>query len=141
MRLCLLLLPVALLAQVETSTSIRGLVTDPTGAAVPGASVSVRNTETNEERTSSTDATGYYAFPSLIPGTYNVAVQHPGFRRGVVTNRVAEASQSAQVDFKLQLGETSDSVTVSGEGAELLTTTSAEVSGVLSNQMVENIPL
>jgi hypothetical protein len=139
--LCALVLPAALIAQVETSTSIRGLVTDPTGAAVPGASVVVRNTETNEERIAGTDATGFYAFPSLIPGTYDVTVSHPGFKRGVVAKRVAEASQSAQVDFALQIGETSDSVTVSGEGAELITTTSAEVAGVITSQMADTIPL
>src|SRR5271157_3095002 len=107
------LLPAAVMAQVETSTSIRGLVKDSSGALVPGASVTIRNTGTNEERTATTDSSGFYAFPSLLPGTYNVAVTHSGFRRAEVTGRVAEVTESAQVDFVLQLGEASQSVTVS----------------------------
>ena len=51
-------------AQVETSTSIRGLVTDASGAAVPGATVTIRNTATNETRTANTNDSGFYAFPS-----------------------------------------------------------------------------
>jgi hypothetical protein len=136
-----LLLPAVLLAQVETSTSIRGLVKDATGAAVPGAKVVVRNTGTNEERTTSTDVTGFYAFPSLVPGTYNVRISHPGFKVAVVTNRVAEVSESAQVDVVLQVGATSDSVTVSAAGEELLITSSAEMGGTISTEFVENIPL
>src|SRR5271157_3208861 len=88
------LLPAALLAQVETATSIRGLVKDFSGALVPGANVTIRNTGTNEERTTTTtDTSGFYAFPSLLPGTYNVVVTHPGFRRAEVAGRVAEVTE------------------------------------------------
>lgn len=136
-----LLLPAAVMAQVETSTSIRGLVKDPTGAAAPGAKVVARNTGANEERATTSDMTGFYAFPSLVPGTYDIRVSHPGFKNAVVTNRVAEVTQSAQVDVVLQVGEVSESVTVSAAGEELLITSSAEVAGAVSAEFVENIPL
>ena len=135
------LLPAAMLAQVETSTSIRGLVRDSTGAVVPGAKVTVQNTDTNEERTTATDASGFYAFPSLVPGTYNVVVTHSGFKRAEVASRVAEVTESAQVDFVLQVGEANQSVTVSAAGAEMLTTTSTEIGSTINANLVDNIPL
>jgi hypothetical protein len=143
MRIAFLLavLCAGLSAQVETSTSIRGIVTDASGAAVPGAKVFIKNVGTNEERSSSTDGSGFYAFPSVIPGTYNVSVEHPGFKRAEVTNRVAQVSQSAQVDVSLQVGDTAESVTVSAEGAELISTTTAEVAGTIGTKLVDNIPL
>jgi hypothetical protein len=93
-----------LLGQVETSTSIRGLVTDPSGASVPGANVTIRNTATNETRTATTNDSGFYAFPSVIPGTYDVTVTVSGFKKAEVTDRVAQVSESAQVDVTLEVG-------------------------------------
>ena len=122
-----LLFSAAAWAQVETSTSIRGLITDATGAAVPGAKVTIRNVNTGEERTGPSDESGSYSFPSLVPGTYDISVSHAGFKRGDVKNRVAQVSQSAQVDVVLQVGETTESVTVSAEGAELISTSTAEI--------------
>ena len=136
-----ILLSAVMLAQIETSTSIRGLVKDASGAVVPGARVSIHNAGTNEERTTSTDGSGFYAFPSLLPGRYNVVVIHPGFKRAEVTNRLAEVTESAQVDFVLQLGESSQSVTVSAAGAELITTSSTEIGSTIGADLVENIPL
>jgi len=130
-----------LLAQVETSTSIRGIVTDPSGAAIPGASVSIRNVGTNETRTVSTNDTGFYAFPSVVPGTYDVSVTHPGFKKAEVQNRVAQVTQSAQVDVRLEVGEASEAVTVSAAGAELLSTSTAEISGTIDSRLVNQIPL
>lgn len=128
-------------AQVETLTSIRGLVSDPSGASVVGASVTIRNTATNEERTATTNESGFYAFPSVVPGTYDLRVSAPGFKRAEVQGRVAQVSQSAQVDVMLQVGETSESVTVSAAGAELLSTTTAEIGGTIESRLVNNIPL
>ena len=84
-----------LTAQVETSTSIRGLITDSTGAAVPGAHVTIHNADTNEERSTTSDSSGSYSFPSVVPGRYDISVSHPGFKRGEVKNRVAQVSQTA----------------------------------------------
>jgi hypothetical protein len=136
-----LLLGATLIAQVETSTAIRGLVTDPAGAAIPGAKITIRNTATGEERSAMADNSGAYSFPSVVPGTYDVIVTHPGFKRGEVKNRVAQVSQTAQVDVSLQIGETSESVTVSAEGAELLSTSSAEVAGTIAERLVQELPL
>ena len=130
-----------LTAQVETSTSIRGLITDSTGAAVPGAHVTIHNADTNEERSTTSDSSGSYSFPSVVPGRYDISVSHPGFKRGEVKNRVAQVSQTAQVDVVLQIGEVSESVTVSAAGAEMIDTSTAEVAGTIVNKLVQDLPL
>jgi hypothetical protein len=130
-----------LMAQVETSTAIRGLVTDPSGASVPGATVTIHNVATGEKRTAITDSSGAYSFPSVVPGTYDIVVTSPGFKRGEVKNRVAQVTQPAQVDITLQVGEVTESVTVSAVGAELLSTTSAEVAGTIVDKLVQELPL
>ena len=126
--------------QVETSTSVRGLVTDPSGASIVGAKVTIKNEGTNEERVTTTNDTGFYAFPSVLPGTYDVTVIHPGFKRAQITGRVAEASQSAQVDVVLEVGQNTESVTVSAAGAELISTTTAEIGGIVPPQLLEEMP-
>ena len=88
------------------------MVTDASGAAVPGATVTIRNTATNESRTATTNDSGFYAFPSIIPGTYDVTITHAGFKKAEVTGRVAQVSESAQVDVTLEVGQTNESVTV-----------------------------
>lgn len=128
-------------AQVETSTSVRGIVTDPSGAAVAGATVTIKNVGTNEERTSTTNSSGFYAFPSLVPGTYDISVTQSGFKRAEIKNRIAQVTQSAQVDVVLQVGQASEAVTVSAEGAELLSTTTAEIGGTINIRLIENTPL
>jgi len=138
---CLALLATVVWAQVETSSSIRGLIVDPTGAAVPSAKVTIRNTATGEERSTTSDNSGSYSFPSVVPGTYDISVQAAGFKRSEVKNRVAQVTQPAQVDFNLQVGDAAESVTVSAEGAELINTASAEISGTIVNTLVQNLPL
>src|SRR5205823_1349235 len=93
-RLSTSLLLIAFLAytlcgQVNTSTAIRGLITDSSGAAVASAQVTIRNAATGEEHSTLSDSTGFYSVPSLVPGTYSVSVRHPGFKRAEVTDRVA----------------------------------------------------
>src|ERR1051325_889213 len=94
-----------LCAQVETSTAIRGLVTDTSGAAIGGAKVTIRNAATGEERSTLSESNGSYSLPSVVPGRYSVNVTHPGFKRAEITDRTAGVAQIAQVDVMLQVGE------------------------------------
>ena len=127
--------------QVETTSRINGTVSDPSGAVVPGATVTVKNEGTGATREATTDAGGSYSFPSLPPGTYAITVSQSGFKKAEVTGRVIQVAQPAQVDLTLQLGTTSETITVSGAGAELISTTSAEVSGTVNSTLVTEIPL
>src|SRR5215510_1194510 len=70
------------LGQVENA-SLTGLVTDPSGAVIAGATVAVKNTATNSSYTQQTDVTGYYFFPSLPIGSYRISVEMPGFKKAI----------------------------------------------------------
>src|SRR6267143_1586991 len=138
---CLLPLAIPIQAQVETSSSINGTVTDSTGAVVVGAAVTVKNQDTGETRKAVTNSTGYYSFPSLPPGTYTTTVSMAGFKTVVVTDRVIQVAQPASVDVTLSVGATAQTVNVSAAGAELISTTSSEISGTINPTLVENLPL
>lgn len=128
-------------AQVETTASIRGLVSDTSGAIISGAQVEVTNVKTGETRTAATDGSGSYSFLSLSPGTYDVMVQKHGFKTEETVNRVIEVGVPAEVDAVLQPGTASETVTVSAAGDELINTTTAEISSNIPDHLVSNIPL
>ena len=116
-------------AQVETTTSITGNVTDQQGAAFAGASVKLSNQNTGAIRATVTNSEGVYSFQSLPGGTYTISVSAKGFKTSTITDRTVETAQPAHVDLQLEIGSTSEQVTVSGAGAELVNTASAEVTG------------
>jgi hypothetical protein len=132
---------VAGFAQVETTNSITGNVIDQQGAAFAGAIVKLSNQKTGALRDTATNSEGVYSFQSLQGGTYTISVSAKGFKTTTVTDRTVETAQPAHLDLKLEIGATSDQITVSGAGAELVNTASAEVTGSVTRELVENIPL
>ena len=92
-----------LLAQFGAGT-ILGTVTDPTGAVVPNASVTARNTATNETRTFTTDADGFYRFNALHNGAYTITVTAPSFKAATVSNLVLTVNTQVRADITMQLG-------------------------------------
>jgi hypothetical protein len=137
----LLLLAIPMQAQVETTSSINGTVMDSTGGVVVGAAVTVKNQNTGGTRNAITNSTGYYSFPSLSPGTYSITVSMAGFKTVVVSDRVIQVAQPASVDVKLSVGASAETVNVSAAGAELIDTTTSEISGTISSTLVQNLPL
>ncbi|MFN7925156.1 MAG: carboxypeptidase regulatory-like domain-containing protein [Bryobacteraceae bacterium] len=131
----------AVFAQVETTTSITGTVSDQMGAVFPGATVKLTNQNTGATREASSNAEGVYSFQSLQPGRYTIVVSARGFKTTTINDRVVETAQPAHVDIKLEVGSTSEQVTVSAAGAELINTASAEVTGSVTPELVQNIPL
>lgn len=92
-------------ASAQTLAQISGVVTDPSGAVIPNASVMVTNTATNGVRTVTTNANGLYSFPDLVPGNYNVQATAPGFSTVLKQNNVLQVQQSATVNFTLEVGQ------------------------------------
>ena len=133
--------PTLLSAQVQTTTSLSGIVTDSTGAVVGGASVTVKNQRTVATQGVSTNATGFYSFPSLAPGSYTITVGHAGFQTTEVKDRVLDVAQPASLDVTLQVGKATQTVSVTAAGAELLSTSTAEISADVSATLVTEIPL
>ncbi|MCI0626758.1 MAG: TonB-dependent receptor [Acidobacteria bacterium] len=134
-----LLAPVVLQAQ-EFRGTILGSITDPSGAAVAGAAIEAINIDTNVVVRSTSNEVGNYQVPFLIPGNYTVRVEQSGFKK--IERQGIRVSTNAQVtlDFSLQIGETSDSVTVSAD-APLLNTANADLSHVVENVLVRHLDL
>src|SRR4030095_14627010 len=90
------------------STEILGLVTDPTGAVIPGATVTVKRVATGDVRTVTTNATGNYIVPLLDVGEYEVTCAAPGFKTDVRQGVVLQLQQKARVDFQMVGGAQSE---------------------------------
>jgi hypothetical protein len=120
--------------------SIVGTVTDPSGATVSGAKVTVINIGTGERRDAETDAQGNYQVVDLVPANYRLEVEKSGFKhftREPVTVRVQGA---VRIDVPMQVGATTETVEVSAQ-TPLLQTESGSVSDVVEGQLVQQIPL
>src|SRR5580698_2515279 len=89
-----------------------GLVRDAAGAAIPNAAVTITNTETNVTSRLETDSSGNYFVPSVPPGIYSVACEHPGFKRVTIEPVTVSVTQTVRVDLNLPVGDTSESITV-----------------------------
>jgi hypothetical protein len=106
-----LLLRATSLAQSD-SAQISGFIKDPTGAAVPGASIVIKNEVSNYERTAKTNDTGYYIITALPPGSYTVTVEAGGFKKFQQTKKKLDPSIAATVDAELTLGEVTETIEV-----------------------------
>jgi len=132
-----LLLSSPLLAQ---NAGISGLITDPSGLAVPSARITVQNPGTAATRTVSSNQQGEYSVPALLPGPYNIGIEAKGFQTLHQNGVVVEVDQRARLDFALTVGSNAENITVQGS-APLLNTSDASVSTVIGNRFVENLPL
>lgn len=128
-----------LLSQSDTA-ALSGIVTDPSGAIVVNATVQVVNTDTNVTQTTQTNAAGLYSFPSLLPAHYRVSVKATGFKEAVQSDLVLHVRDTVSLNFKMEVGATSESVTVTAEAAPM-NTEDATVGTVVERQVVANMPL
>ncbi|MDE3199773.1 MAG: carboxypeptidase regulatory-like domain-containing protein, partial [Acidobacteriota bacterium] len=126
--------------QAGASGTVTGTVTDSTGAIVPGAKVTITNTETNVKFTATTSSAGDYNAPNLNPGTYTVSAEAKGFQRSVTSPFTLTVNQRARVDVALKIGAVTQTVDVSAQGVSL-DTDSAALSNLISQKQVENLPL
>jgi hypothetical protein len=125
----------------NTNATIRGQVLDPTGALVPDAHVVIVNKNTGVTVFSGeSDSAGTFVAPQVIPGTYQITVDAPGLRKAIIDNLVATVAQVASVNVEMQIGGTTEVVTVQAKGEELDRSTS-DVSTLISPEDVQNIPL
>ena len=140
LALLVLVLGVALSASAQTSGSISGTVEDEKQAALPNATVTARNVETNISRTTQTNDEGRYSFVNLPVGAYEVTVEAPNFSKYVQTGITLLLNQTAVVDVTMKLGGVSEIVTVT-ENAALLNTTNAEVSTRFDSKRLSELPI
>lgn len=124
----------------QTFGEITGQVTDPTGAIVPKAAVTVTNTAINATRNTTTNDQGIYDFPDIIPAIYSVKVQVTGFAPQEHTNVTVQVQQSVRVDFALTVGQSTQTVEVNTQ-APALSTEDASVGTVIETRRIEELPL
>jgi hypothetical protein len=123
----------------EFRASISGQTTDSTGAVVAGAELTVTSTERNTTTRTVSNASGRYVMEFLPPGQYTLTVEKPGFKKLVRGGLKLEAADHLSLDLSLQVGDLTQSVTVTGE-APLLETETASRSGTIENRVLENVP-
>src|SRR5712691_7722788 len=124
----------------QVTAAVSGRVEDASGAAVPGAGVTVTNVETGAVRTASSAEAGNYRVLSLPVGRYEVKAELTGFRGARQTGISLAVGEEAVVNLKLEVGAVQDEVTVTGE-APLVNTTTASVSGLVGEREVKDLPL
>ena len=140
---CMLLLHLGLAVQVSAqgnTASLTGIVTDSQGASVPNAAVTVTNKATSTQNVATTDASGYYNFASLPVGAYTLQVELQGFKRAVQENVNLEVGQKARIDFSLEVGAVTETVSVV-TAPPTLSTQEASPGGVVENRMISDLPL
>jgi hypothetical protein len=134
------LLCALLLAQTPTATLV-GTVYDSSGAVVPHASLAVKNTDTNEVRKTLSSERGEFTIPNLAPGSYDVTTVKEGFRPRRETGIVLELDQVARVDFRLEVGASSQAVEVTAASAPLINTENATKGEVMTAAEITQMPL
>jgi Carboxypeptidase regulatory-like domain len=125
--------------QGETTSAIVGQVTDATNAAIPGATVTIKNRETALQRTAKTDDEGRFNFPQLKPGTYSVKVEAEGFDPRQNDNVLSGLGQKQTVNFTLKVAQSNQTVEVSG-AAPLINPENPNTSTNLNAPALENLP-
>jgi hypothetical protein len=123
----------------QFTSSVQGTITDPSGAVVPGAAVTLTNTETNIIYRTTSNQAGVYRFLSLPLGNYTVTVEQKGFKESRVTTRVTP-DEAAGVDVKLEILPAGASVTVSSSEAADLNPDETRMVDTLSTMQVESLP-
>jgi hypothetical protein len=119
---------------------VQGIVTDPAGSVVVGATVVLANTESGTKRTVTTSSDGRYSIPTVAPGTYSLTISAPSFSVSRITGLVIQLDNHLNQDVTLHVGSTAEEVTVTGT-ASAVDTTAYDVGGVVAQAQIENLPI
>ena len=136
----LTLLFMAVSASAQESGTILGVVKDSSGGVVPNAKITATNTDTTEVRTATTGDDGAYRFPGLRPGHYTVRVEAQGFQTKAETGLTLDVAGQLVTNVALQVGSSTQEVTVTGE-APLVNTTTSSLGGLVNDQQIADLPL
>jgi len=134
----LLSIHVALFAQAATQVS--GVVTDPTGAVIPGATIELENLGTALKRTAKSDSDGNYSFLQVMPGQYKMTATMTGFRTTTIGDVRLLVNNPATVNIRMEVGQISESVSVSAEAVQV-NTTDASIGNAIGTKPILQLPL
>ncbi|HXX19302.1 MAG TPA: TonB-dependent receptor [Candidatus Acidoferrum sp.] len=122
------------------NSQVSGQILDPSGAAISNASVTLTRAESGDRRIVASGPEGYYAFPLLLPGHYELKVEKDGFQAYVQTGIVVETGAISSINVALEVGAVTEDITVNANPPQLQTE-SAAVSAVVENASITNLPL
>ncbi|HEV8139048.1 MAG TPA: carboxypeptidase-like regulatory domain-containing protein [Pyrinomonadaceae bacterium] len=136
---CLLLM---ISANAQTgSSSLRGIVTDPQGNAVAGATVTLSNPERNFNRSQTTNGDGAYVFTGIPPGAYQVEVEMKGFKKALLSNVKALVDTPTDLDVQLEVGSVNETVNITSGSEAPLNTTDATLGNTFESRRISELPL
>ena len=138
--LSMILIGVQAIAAQETRGTIRGLITDPNGGAVPNASVQIIDASRGSKKTVTTNGEGFYQATYLVPGAYQIVVEAAGFKKSIRDNVVLQIGGAIQADVPLEVGGAQETVTVTSD-APPLNTENASLGQVVDGRRMEDLPL
>jgi len=137
--LSILLLPAAVFAQ--DTASITGTVKDPSGASIAKAQVTVSSPDRGINRTTTTNSEGEYSVPALPPGSYNLTINAPGFKKYEAAGVILRVAQKARNDVTLQVGTATTEVTVEGTSVASVETQTNDVAGTITGKEISQLQL
>lgn len=130
----------ATVVEAQFRANLQGTVSDPLGAVVPGATVTLTNNETGKTQQAQASDEGFYRFSGLAPGQYTVSAEQAGFKKSTVEGVQVAAEETQGIDITLTTGEVAETVLVTSEGVNQLETENANVRGAITAQEVQRLP-
>jgi hypothetical protein len=125
----------------SNAADLQGVVRDPKGAVVAGATVTARNTATNATRDATSNDDGFYKIVNLAPGDYEVTVKAANYKTAQIPSIKLTVGQTATQDIPLEVGDLSATVTVTAVSPNIVETTATSVSATIDQQRIENLPI
>ena len=123
------------------SSTLRGIVSDPQGRPIAGATVTLTNTQKNFTRTQTTSEVGGYQFTSIPPGTYQVGAESPGFKKALFSDVRALVDTPADLDIQLEVGDVSETISISAGVDAPLNTSDATIGNTFESKRISELPL
>ena len=127
-------------ARAQFRASIQGTVTDPQGAAIPGATLTLTDADTGKALTATSDPSGVYNFNALPADHFNLQATAPGFKKHLISALTLTPEQANAVNVQLELGETTTTVNVSGDTVAALDTQTSNIGATVSSNDIQHLP-
>ncbi|NOT60262.1 MAG: hypothetical protein HOP19_08560, partial [Acidobacteria bacterium] len=138
---CFLMVGFVPISAQQFNGTLRGTARDSAGAVVPGAEVTITNQNTGITVNTTTNSEGNYIAPQLLPGTYKITVKKAGFKSAALSDVKLDVQQIREADVTLDVGQATETVTVSASGTSAIETTSPTISQTIENKRIVDLPL